>query len=282
MLGYVDNCLPRNQREAFEGRIEGNREVRNQIEQWLLQNEAIRAAFSGYSQAPTSYKSFAVSRTPLDLGALRKDRAAPQGPYTVDPAEAGSVRVDAAPIAPVQQVAAAKLPRSIFPPRLLSAFAGAVLCWAASAIVLAGEQSVAFLKAGTAAYRTFASGAHPVEIVTADRDVLNKWLAPRIGRVAPVPDLDAAGLSLLGGRLVPGAVFPAGFLFYENARRERVGLAVEALDSPSATDVEIGQIGGLSYASWIGSGHSYALIGRISGERIMELARLIREGQSRI
>ena len=74
---------------------------------------------------------------------------------------------------------------------------------------------------------------------------MNKWFAPQIGRSAPVPDLSGAGLALLGGRIVPGASAPAAFLVYETGDRERIGLAIEAIDSPPASGVDMREIGGV-------------------------------------
>jgi anti-sigma factor RsiW len=85
-------------------------------------------------------------------------------------------------------------------------------------------------------------------------------------------------LALLGGRVVPGAFAPAAFFVYETGDRERIGLAMEAIDSPPTSDVEIREIGGVACALWTADGHSFALVGG-SPARLGELARLIRLAQ---
>ena len=52
MLAYADDCLPQKDRQALECRMIECPEVRRQIEQWLLQNEAIRAAFADQPPDP--------------------------------------------------------------------------------------------------------------------------------------------------------------------------------------------------------------------------------------
>src|SRR6185436_8033983 len=62
---------------------------------------------------------------------------------------------------------------------------------------------------------------HPIE-VKAGESHLNPWLSRRIGYEMPTPDLDAFGLKLLGGRLLPGnAGRPAALYMYEGATGER-------------------------------------------------------------
>ena len=145
------------------------------------------------------------------------------------------------------------------------------------------NQSTAFVAAGASAYRAFApSATRPVEIATADHNALTRWIAPQIDRALPIPDLASAGLILLGGRIVPGAASPAILALYENSQRERVGLFIEALDSPPATKVEIKACGDMLCASWIAAGHGFALVGRMPSARMTELARQIIAGKQKI
>ena len=54
MLAYVDDCLPPGARAAFKDRMIENPDINNQIDLWLLQNEAIRAAFPAPSDSRAS------------------------------------------------------------------------------------------------------------------------------------------------------------------------------------------------------------------------------------
>src|SRR5258708_4729600 len=62
---------------------------------------------------------------------------------------------------------------------------------------------------------------HPVEVPGSERAHLQQWLTKRCGWVVRAPELDATGLKLVGGRLLPGPTGPASFLMYESASGER-------------------------------------------------------------
>jgi anti-sigma factor RsiW len=290
MVAYVDNCLPQKERQAFEGRMIGDPAIKSQVAQWLLQNEAIRAAFRDPTAHPAPVAGLRLAargsiadRAPQNIRTIRDSKAFARKLGPANPAAEVLDKADAGPIQPAQRAIPLRRPRPGAARRIFYAFAGALALWAASAIVFANDASTAFVKAGAAAYRTFAQNAmRPVEIATADRGALNKWFALQIGRTAPIPDLAAAGLILLGGRIVPGADSPAALALYENSQRERIGLYVEALDSPPTTDVEIRNCGDMLCASWTAAGHGFALIGRISGARMTEVARLIGDGRLKL
>ena len=62
---------------------------------------------------------------------------------------------------------------------------------------------------------------HPVEVPGSERAHLQQWLTKRCGWEVRAPELDATGLKLVGGRLLPGPSGPASFLMYESASGER-------------------------------------------------------------
>src|SRR4030081_2643622 len=62
---------------------------------------------------------------------------------------------------------------------------------------------------------------HPVEVPGSERTHLQQWLTKRCGWDVRAPEVTAAGLKLVGGRLLPGATGPASFLMYESASGER-------------------------------------------------------------
>jgi anti-sigma factor RsiW len=279
MLAYVDDCLAPEERKALEIRMTGEPETKRQIERWRLQNEAIRAAFCESSAAA---RNFAAEPGPAGVGPLREAKAPERRQPRIDPAGLPLRKIERAPparaLAPAHnQNNGARLAR-----RISFTLAAVLAAWAAGAIDFSGGRSAKLVMAAMSAYGAFAEGAaRPVEIATSDRVALDKWFAAQIGRAAPVPDLGAAGQVLLGGRIVPGAFSAAQFVIYENARRERIGLEIEALDAPAASEVELYRRGEVVGASWTGAGHGFAMIGRASGAPVVELARLAREEQRR-
>jgi anti-sigma factor RsiW len=290
MLAYVDDCLSPGARAAFKDRMVENPEINNQIGLWLSQNEAIRAAFpvppdSRISTAAgeSAPRSLAAELAPPGSRIIWDGGDLDRRPRVVVRPDVRPPQPDAIPLAPARLAPARQVrPRrnALFVVRrMLSVLAGALAFWVAG--VFFGNPSVEFARAATAAYRTFAdSGTRPVEIATNDRDALNKWFAPQILRAQKVPDLAAAGLILLGGRIVPGAFSPAQYVLYENQQHQRFALEIEAIDAPPETKVEISQIGAVLCASWTGTGHSFELIGHVSRARLAELARLAREDEA--
>ena len=287
MLAYVDNCLPQQERAAFENRMAEDPAIKGQVAQYLSQNEAIRAAFRDAPEksAPPIARGPALRRpaadwAPQSIRILRESKALERRQAAADRSAEPLRNAGAAPAA---RTVGAKRYRPGAARRGFYTLAAALAFWAAGVLVLPNGQSAAFVAAGAAAYRTFAqSAARPVEIATADRGVMNKWIATQIGGALPIPDLSSAGLTLLGGRIVPGATSPASFALYENAQRERLGLYVEALDSPPAAQVEVRICGEMLCASWTDAGHGFALFGRLSRAQMAALARLIGEGAQKI
>jgi anti-sigma factor RsiW len=287
MLAYVDDCLSSHDCRALEARMVHEPEVRSQVDRWLAQNEAIRAAFAASPPRPFASEgvelrkvNFAADRKIQGLRAPREYKDSPPRP-SPNGASASDLRRTVGVSAPIQGSAGGSGRR--LARRTFAALLGAATILAASVLASSDEPAAAAAKAGIGAYRTFAdNGTHPVEVATSDRGALNKWFAPQIGRPAPVPDLAASGLALIGGRIVPGASSPAAFLVYETPGRERIGLAMEAIDSPPASGVEMREVGGVACAVWTADGHSFALVGHGSQARLAELARLIRLGQLKI
>ena len=286
MLAYVDGCLPPGERAAFKATMLENPEINSQIDIWLFQNEAIRAAFpvpfhgaASVADGESAARRFALefpspgSRTARDNGEL--DRR----PHAL--ARAGVRAAQPEPIAPAPAGLAGTSRRApAFARRMLSVFIGVLVFWAAGAFLF-GNPSAEFARAATAAYRAFADNAtRPVEVATSDRETLHKWFAPQILRPLEIPDLAAAGLLLVGGRVAPGAFSSAQYVLFENPRHERIALEIEAVDAPPETNPEIRQIGALLCASWTGAGHNFALVGRVSRTQLAELAHLIRQKQA--
>jgi len=76
---------------------------------------------------------------------------------------------------------------------------------------------------------------HPVEVTGADPAHLGQWLSRRIGYALRAPDLDADGLKLLGGRLLPSPSAPAAaFFMYEGTTGERFTVYCRKVDAPES------------------------------------------------
>lgn len=281
MLAYVDDCLPPEDRQALENTMTESPEIRRQIEEWLWQNQAIRAAFAepaaGGRLATTA---FIPAWAPRAAETKRQGDDPDLRLPAIAPARERRSGGGAAALPAARRAIRARGRGAAVARRIFRALAGALALWCVSAAVWPRDPSTGFVAAGAAAYRTFAvNPTRPVEVTTRDRAAVERWFAAQGVRVAPIPDLSAAGLALLGGRIIPGAFSPAQFMLYENARRERVGVAIEPLDSPPTSAIVFSDSGGVPSASWTGAGHGFAVLGAASGAPIARLALMIRDGE---
>src|ERR1700730_16694112 len=115
---------------------------------------------------------------------------------------------------------------------------------------------------------------HPVEVPGSERVHLQQWLTKRCGWDVRAPELDATGLKLVGGRLLPGPTGPASFLMYESASGER--FTVYAARAGTVTTQ-------MRYATqdndggmfWADNGVGYVVSGGSDRERLTQVPRLV-------
>jgi anti-sigma factor RsiW len=115
---------------------------------------------------------------------------------------------------------------------------------------------------------------HAVEVPGSDRPHLQQWLTKRCGWLVKAPELDAGGLKLVGGRLLPGPTGPASFLMYEGPSGERFTFYA------SRAKVETAQMRYTAAENsaavyWSEDGVGYVVSGPVDKERLKQVARLI-------
>lgn len=126
-----------------------------------------------------------------------------------------------------------------------------------------------------AAHRTFVvEVAHPVEVEATEKGHLATWLSNRLGRQFKVPDLRAAGLSLMGGRLLPSVTEPAAQLMYEDSTGARLTLYLRR-GAPGDPSFRFSQGATEQAFYWSDTEFGYALTGSLSRERLLEIAHLL-------
>ena len=115
---------------------------------------------------------------------------------------------------------------------------------------------------------------HPVEVPGNERAHLQLWLTKRCGWDVRAPELDATGLKLVGGRLLPGPTGPASFLMYESASGERFTLyASRAQTGTAQMRYTAAENSGAMY--WSEDGVGYVLSGPTDKDRLHQVARLV-------
>lgn len=115
---------------------------------------------------------------------------------------------------------------------------------------------------------------HPVEVAAAERDHMLQWLSKRLGYAVRAPDLDAAGLKLVGGRLLPGPTAPAAFLMYESGSGERITLYTSRAAN-EATQMRYATRAGDGALFWADRGIGYVVSGPTDRERLNQVARVV-------
>src|SRR3984893_2919582 len=115
---------------------------------------------------------------------------------------------------------------------------------------------------------------HPVEVPGSQRNHLQPWLTNRCGWSVRAPELDATGLKLVGGRLLPGPTGPASFLMYESASGERFTLYTSRAKTETAQmRYTAAENSGAMY--WSEDGVGYVLSGPTDKARLDQVAKLV-------
>lgn len=115
---------------------------------------------------------------------------------------------------------------------------------------------------------------HPVEVAGNERAHLQQWLSKRCGYEVRAPELDATGLKLVGGRLLPGPTGPASFLMYETTSGERFTVYASRATTDS-TQMRYAASGNNGAMFWADGGVGYVVSGGADRDRLAQVARLV-------
>jgi len=178
-----------------------------------------------------------------------------------------------------------ELERLVQPPRkwvygliaaTLTAFiAGGGAGWFAHGVAAAPKPFQNLTLDALDAYRLYVVEVrHPVEVPGDQRAHLQAWLTKRCGWDVRAPDLEATGLKLVGGRLLPGPDGPASFLMYEGPSGER--FTVYAAKAPTAeTQMRYTTRDNDGALAWAERGVGFVVTGGGNRDRLTEVARLV-------
>src|SRR5262249_13960863 len=122
---------------------------------------------------------------------------------------------------------------------------------------------------------------HPVEVPGAERAHLQQWLTKRCGWNVYAPELDSAGLKLVGGRLLPGPAGAASFLMYEGASGERFTVYA-AKANVETTQMRYAAQGKDSALFWADRGVGFVVSGSGDRDRLTQIAKLVYEQGEKI
>ena len=115
---------------------------------------------------------------------------------------------------------------------------------------------------------------HPVEVPGSERAHLQAWLTKRCGWIVRAPELDATGLKLVGGRLLPGPTGPASFLMYESATGERFTVYTAKADAET-TQMRYAKQDKDGALFWSDRGVAYVVSGVGDRGRLTQIAQSV-------
>lgn len=144
--------------------------------------------------------------------------------------------------------------------------------------VLVQDGVPAFVRRAAIAHATYSPEVrHPVEVGADQEAHLVAWLSKRLGATVRAPKLQAAGFSLVGGRLLPGESGPVAYLMYQSAQGARITLYVRT-EGPKqlATAFRFAREGNVSVFYWIDHDFAYALSSiDVSRAELLHVATLV-------
>jgi anti-sigma factor RsiW len=115
---------------------------------------------------------------------------------------------------------------------------------------------------------------HPVEVPGTELTHLQQWLTKRCGWDVRAPELAAAGLKLVGGRLLPGPTGPASFFMYESPSGERFTI-YSAKAQDETTQMRYAAEGDDSALFWADRGVGYVVSGGADRQRLTQIAQAV-------
>ncbi len=258
LQAWVDARLPADETERIERTLAADPALRARARQFRAQNDALRGLFAGEMGDPIPPALLAAARGhPVAWDARR--------------AAAGGRPANARPY-----LQAAAL--------LLAISVGVAIGWAVRdaqperiALEADGAVSPPLVRAATIAHAAYVPEVrHPVEVAASEQAHLVAWLSKRLGAPLKVPDLQAEGFRLVGGRLLPdpsGGV-AAQFMF-ESASGQRLTLFLRRDPSGSETAFRFAEQGRLGSFYWFDHGFGYALSGELERETMLAVTTAV-------
>lgn len=142
---------------------------------------------------------------------------------------------------------------------------------------LANESAIMARRAAIAHATYSPEVRHPVEVPAADEAHLVAWLSKRLGVKVRAPKLQEVGMSLVGGRLLPGETGPVAQFMYETANGRRLTLYVRQEKANNAeTAFRYAREKNVGVFYWIDRDCGYAIASADLGrEELLKVADIV-------
>jgi anti-sigma factor RsiW len=195
-------------------------------------------------------------------------------------------------------VAAEPVPARLRPRRIAAAQTqrrGRAWSWAAAAIVVLGlgvgagwfarplfegqPASASLIADAVNAHSVFvAENRHAVEVGSDDSAHLSSWLSNRLDTNLGLPDLNAQGFTLVGGRLLPGEPDLGGRaaqLMYENASKQRITVYVTAALPDRKQVTQLASLDNTEAFYWANARITCTVVGTLPEDQMQAVSRAV-------
>jgi len=237
---FVDGELAADRQDAVVAWLAAHPEQATQVAAWRAQADAIRARYGDVANEPVP------DRLALDQ-IMRRDRGGRSWPA----------------------IAAAVL---------IAFLVGGTGGWFAHGASIGPRGGFdRFIAEAIDAYKLYVVEVrHPVEVPGSERQHMTQWLSKRVGAELRVPDLQAIGLKLVGGRLLPGPTGAAAFYMYEGASGERFTIYCANAAAP-ATALRYRAKDQTAAFYWVDDKVAYVVSGPADRERLETVTNAVYE-----
>ncbi len=116
---------------------------------------------------------------------------------------------------------------------------------------------------------------HPVEVSSANKTHLLKWLSKRLGNKVKAPLLTSTGFHLVGGRLLPGTKgIPAAQFMYEDQTGKRLTFYLSPASKKKDSSFHFYTAEKLSIYRWTDKPFQYAMVGNLTRKELKEICKV--------
>jgi anti-sigma factor RsiW len=145
------------------------------------------------------------------------------------------------------------------------------------ASIFANESAVMARRAAIAHATYSPEVRHPVEVAASEEQHLVAWLSKRLGVKVKAPRLDDVGMSLVGGRLLPGDAGPVAQFMYEMPNGRRLTLYVRQERAHNAeTAFRYARENNVGVFYWIDRECGYAIASSdLNRDELLKVAELV-------
>ncbi|MCT8970238.1 anti-sigma factor family protein [Microbaculum marinisediminis] len=263
---YVDGALAPEDVARVEAWLAGHPEEAAAVAAWLRQNALIRAVFAPEKGSPAEGRPEEGAREARAPDAVAREREADVDALSPDAADTGPVPAAGRPRWRMAIAAS------------IATFAiglGAGIGIGTYAPGLRPEAPTIAAQAETA-YRVYTvEKRHPVEVGPDEREHLVKWLSNRLETRLALPDLEAEGLTLVGGRLTTGGRGPAALFMFEAGNGDRYTVYVTRAARADETAFRFDLNGDIGACYWLDRGVAVVVNGPADRDRLQAIANRV-------